>query len=106
MSAPDPLEVAVVPPAPAQGAVPSPPAAVLGPAFGWNVAVIVIGTLIAAGGLVAGLFADPEDSALRQTVAALWVIQGLLGLIIAAVGVLGASLVHTLRRSPIPLGDL
>jgi hypothetical protein len=54
-----------------------------------NIFVIVVGILIAMIGLANGLFADPDNSALRQTVAALWVIQGLIGLLIAAVGVLG-----------------
>jgi hypothetical protein len=57
----------------------------------WNILVLAVGLLIAIIGLSYGLFADPGDSALRQTVAALWVIQGLLGLLIAAVGVFGAT---------------
>jgi hypothetical protein len=65
-------------------------------AIGWNVAVIVVGALIAVIGLINGLAADPENSALRQTVAALWVIQGLFGMLIAVVGILGATLVHGL----------
>lgn len=62
-----------------------------GTAFLWNLLVIIIGLLIAIVCLGAGLLADPADSALRQTVAALWVIQGILGLLIAAVGVFGAT---------------
>jgi hypothetical protein len=68
------------------------------PVIGWNVAVIVFGSLIGLIGLGAWLLADPTNSALRQTVAALWLIAGLLGFVVAAVGVLGASLVHVLRR--------
>jgi hypothetical protein len=68
------------------------------PAFAWNVAVIVVGGLIAAIGLGAWLLADPTNSAFRQTVAALWLIAGLLGLVIAAIGTLGATIVHVLKR--------
>ena len=57
----------------------------------WNILVIVIGLLVAIVGLGYGLFAGPGDSAPRQTVAALWVVQGILGLLIAAVGVLGLT---------------
>ena len=57
----------------------------------------MIGSLIAVIGLINGLTVNPESSAFRQTVAALWVIQGLIGLLIAAVGTLGATLVHALR---------
>ena len=57
------------------------------PVIAWNVVVFVAGVFIALIGLWNGLAANPENSALRQTVAALWVIQGLLGLLIAAVGI-------------------
>jgi hypothetical protein len=67
------------------------------PAFGWNVAVIVAGVLIAVCAILAWAGAPIRDSAWRQTVAALWLIQGLLGLLIAAVGVLGATLVSVLN---------
>jgi hypothetical protein len=53
--------------------------------------------LIGLIGLAVALTAAPGDSAPRQTVAALWVIQGLIGLLIAAVGILGATLVHAFR---------
>jgi hypothetical protein len=53
--------------------------------------------------------ADPENSAFRQTVRALWVIQGLIGLLIAAVGILGATIEsmlhkdrHSQEREPLP----
>jgi hypothetical protein len=64
--------------------------------------VIAVGALIAFIGLIVGLSADPENSALRQTVKALWVIQGLIGLLIAAVGIPGATIANMLhgdRRS-------
>ena len=54
------------------------------PAFGWNVAVIVAGVLIAVCAILAWAGAPIRDSAWRQTVAALSLIQGLLGLLIAA----------------------
>lgn len=73
-------------------------------AIGWNAAVIVVGALIALIGLINGLAVDPVNSAFRQTVAALWVIQGILGLLIAAVGVLGATLVHALHYDQQPGG--
>jgi hypothetical protein len=72
------------------------------PAFGWNVAVIVVGVLIAVIGLINGLAANPDNNALRQTVGALWVIQGFLGLLIAAVGILGASLISALNMQMEP----
>jgi hypothetical protein len=63
-------------------------------AFRWNITIIVVGALI--GIIGAGLLADPTNSALRQTVAALWLIAGLLGLVIAAIGTLGATLAHVM----------
>jgi hypothetical protein len=71
----------------------------INPAFAWNVAVIVAGSLIGVIGLGAWLVADPTNSALRQAVAALWLIAGLLGLLIAAVGVLGATIVNAIGHS-------
>jgi hypothetical protein len=68
------------------------------PAVGWNVAVIVVGVLIAFIGLTVGLTADPENSAFGQTVKALWVIQGLIGLLIAAIGILGVTIASTLQK--------
>jgi hypothetical protein len=68
------------------------------PELGWNVAVIVAGVLIAAVGFSAQLLANPGASAPRQTVAALWLIQGLFGLLIATVGILGATIVSALRH--------
>ena len=96
-------ERAARPPAPASAVAPaaSPafsPAGSTNPAFAWNVVVIVVGVLIAIIGLINGLAANPESSALRQTVGALWVIQGLLGLLIAAVGILGAGVVYAIDR--------
>ena len=64
----------------------------------WNVVVIAIGILIALIGLFFGLTADPENSAFRQTVKALWIIQGLIGLLIAAVGIHGATVTNILHR--------
>jgi hypothetical protein len=58
----------------------------------WNAAVIFVGAFIAVIGLVTGLTAQPGDSAPRQTVAALWMIEGLLGLLISAVGIVGATI--------------
>jgi hypothetical protein len=43
------------------------PAAGIDPAFAWNVAVIVVGSLIGVIGLGAWLVADPTNSAFRQT---------------------------------------
>jgi hypothetical protein len=62
-------------------------------AFWWNVAVIVVGLIIAFCAILAWAGASTGDSAPRQTVAALWLIQGFIGLLIAAIGVLGATLV-------------
>jgi hypothetical protein len=56
-----------------------------------NAVVIFVGAFIAVIGLVAGLSAQPGDSAPRQTVAALWMIEGLLGLLISAVGIVGET---------------
>jgi hypothetical protein len=70
----------------------------ISPALIFNIITIVIGVLVAVVGFAAWIGADPTNSALRQTVAALWLIAALLGLVIAAIGVLGVSLVHTLRR--------
>jgi hypothetical protein len=64
--------------------------------------VIVVGVLIAVIGLINGLAANPDNNALRQTVGALWVIQGFLGLLIAAVGILGASLISALNMQMEP----
>ena len=69
------------------------------PTLAWNVVVIVVGVLIAIIGLINGLAADPLNSALRQTVSALWVIQGILGLLIAAVGILGATIARALSKA-------
>ncbi len=69
----------------------------LGAGFGWNIAVIVLGGLIALAGFFAGFSADAEDSAIRQTVAALWVLQGLVGLLIATIGVLGATIIYAIE---------
>ena len=64
-------------------------------AVGWNVVVIIIGSVIAAIGLLGwGWF----FASAGQTVAVLWLIVALLGLLIAAAGVLGATIVHTLER--------
>ena len=68
----------------------------------WNAVVIFVGAFIAVIGLVAGLSAQPGDSAPRQTVAALWMIEGLLGLLISAVGVLGVT-VATGRVNSAPI---
>jgi hypothetical protein len=75
------------------------PVAGIDPAFAWNVAVIVAGGIIGVIGLGAWLVADPTNSALRQAVAALWLIAGLLGLLISAVGVLGATIVNAISQS-------
>jgi cation transporter-like permease len=69
-------------------------------AFGWNIVVIVIGALVALIGIFAWLFADTGDSALHQTVAALWLLAGILGILISAVGILGATLAYALRYDP------
>jgi hypothetical protein len=66
-------------------------------AIGWNVVVIVVGGIVALFAWAGADISDISNSAMRQTVAALWILCGLVGLLIAAVGVLGATLVHTLR---------
>lgn len=48
--------------------------------------VIILGLVIAAGGILSWLFADPANSAVRQVVAALWLLSGVAGFIIAAIG--------------------
>ena len=48
-------------------------------AFVWNILVIIVGVGIALIGLYNGATGEGRDSAFRQTVAALWVIQGCLG---------------------------
>jgi hypothetical protein len=73
-----------------------PPANVSG--AGWNVVVILIGGVIAIIGLFFGLTADVSGSAPRQTVAALWTIEGLIGLLIVAVGILGLTLVRVISH--------
>ena len=70
-------------------------------AFAWNVVTIVVGSIFALGGFVAWIGADPANSAFRQTVAALWLIAALMGLVIAAIGVLGATIVHAIERRPL-----
>jgi hypothetical protein len=76
----------------------SPPPPKINPTLAWNIALIAVGALITFVGLAAGLTADPENSAFRQTVKALWVIQGLIGLLIAAVGILGATIARTIDK--------
>jgi uncharacterized membrane protein len=66
-------------------------------AFGCNVAVIVVGTTIAVYGILLWAVYLPRDNALRQILPALWLIQGLVGVLIAAIGVLGATLVSALN---------
>ena len=61
-------------------------------ALGWNVVVIAVGLTVALVSLSIGLTASADDNPFRQTVNALWVIQGLLGLLITAVGILGATI--------------
>ena len=68
-------------------------------AIGWNIPAIVLGLLIAVAGLSLGGFVDTSDSAIRQTVAALWMLCGLVGLLIAAVGTLGATIAHAIKVS-------
>jgi hypothetical protein len=71
----------------------------IGPALGWNTVVIVIGMAIAFIGLARSSTAEIGDSAFRQAVAALWAVQGILGLLIAAIGVLGATIASALFRT-------
>ena len=70
----------------------------------WNVVVIIVGLAVAVVGLSAGLTASAEDNPFRQTVNALWVIQGLLGLLITAVGVLGATIASVIPRGVVTSG--
>jgi hypothetical protein len=93
------------PPAPVTSVAPAtsasvPQASGTNPAVAWNIVVIVAGVFIAVIGLINGLTSNPDNSAFRQTVGALWVIQGLLGLLIAAIGILGAGVVYTISRLP------
>ena len=74
-------------------------------AFGWNVAVIVVGAIITVCGILAWAVASPQNSAFQQTVAALWLIQAFIGLLIAAIGVLGATLVSVLNTPMKPRAE-
>lgn len=49
--------------------------------------IAVVGGIVAANGILSGFTASP-GSAPQQTVAALWMIEGLLGLLITAIGLL------------------
>jgi uncharacterized membrane protein len=71
-------------------------------AFGCNIAVIVVGTIIAVCGILLSVVYSPRDNALRQILPALWLIQGLVGVLIAAIGVLGATLVSALNMQREP----
>jgi hypothetical protein len=71
----------------------------IGHALGWNTFLIVVGILIAFIELSRGLTAEIGDNAFRQSVAALWVIQGLIGLLISAIGILGATIASALFRT-------
>ena len=66
-------------------------------AIGWNVVVIVVGSILALFSWAGADISDISNNVMRQSVAALWMLCGLVGLLITAVGVLGATLVHTLR---------
>jgi hypothetical protein len=66
---------------PVAATAPSDPGAVVG------TIIIIAGLFIAAGGILSWLFADPTNSAVRQIVAALWLLCGLVGLIITAIGI-------------------
>jgi hypothetical protein len=66
-------------------------------AIDWNVVVIVVGSILALFPWAGADISDISNNVMRQTVAALWMLCGLIGLLIAAVGVLGATLVHALR---------
>jgi TRAP-type C4-dicarboxylate transport system permease small subunit len=68
--------------------------------LGWNLVTIFVGSIFAFCGFFAWFGADPANSAFRQTVAALWLIAALMGLVIAAIGVLGATIVHAIERRP------
>jgi hypothetical protein len=79
----------------------NPPGKPISAALGWNVATIVVGCFFALCGFIAWFGADPANSAFRQTVAALWLIAALMGFVIAAIGVLGATIVHAIERRPL-----
>ena len=66
-------------------------------AIGWNVVVIVVGSILALFSWAGADISDISNNVMRQSVAALWMLCGLVGLLITAVGVLGAALVHALR---------
>jgi uncharacterized membrane protein len=76
---------------------PDAPHSPFGAAIAWNVGASVVGFVIAFVGLAAGLTADPEESAIRQIVAATWTLCGIVGLLIAAVGLLGATVIHAIK---------
>lgn len=48
--------------------------------------MIAVGAVIALAGLGAGFFAQPIHSAVQQAVSALWLLCGLIGLVISAIG--------------------
>jgi hypothetical protein len=59
----------------------------------------MVGSLLAAICFIAWGASDTPSSAPRQTVVALWLIAGFIGSLIAAVGVVGATIVQALDRS-------
>jgi hypothetical protein len=66
-------------------------------AIGWNVVVIVVGSILALFSWAGADISDISNNVMRQTVAALWMLCGLIELLIAAVGLLGTTLVHAQR---------
>lgn len=65
----------------------------------WNVVAIVIGVLIAMVGGGAGFSPEFDPSAAESIVAALWIVAGVIGLLIAAVGLAGATVIHAIKIS-------
>lgn len=70
----------------------------IGAALGWNIVPIVTGISISVVGLIIWGGMTTPSSAVQQTVSALWLIAILMGLLIASVGVLGATIIYTLDQ--------
>jgi hypothetical protein len=71
---------------PIQVSAPAVPTA-SGPGAVLGALIVVLGMVIAAGGVLSWLFTDPTNSAVRQIVAALWLLCGLTGSLIAVIGI-------------------
>lgn len=72
--------------------------AILGEVTPAGTMVIIVGTVVATIGLAMGIGADPGNSSPRQAVAALWIIGGLIGLGIVAIGIATVAITRVLAR--------